>query len=55
MNPQILALSRKAAVQAVKARRDIHQYPELGFTEFRTASKVARRLKNLGYEVKVGR
>ena len=55
MNSQLLKLSQKAAEQAVKIRRDIHQYPELGFTEIRTASKVARQLKKLGYEVRVGR
>jgi aminobenzoyl-glutamate utilization protein A len=36
-------------------RRDFHKYPESGWTEFRTASIIARKLKDLGYEVKIGR
>jgi len=32
-------------------RRDFHKYPELGWTEFRTSSLIARRLAELGYEV----
>ncbi|HUT17737.1 MAG TPA: amidohydrolase [Anaerolineae bacterium] len=36
-------------------RRDLHRHPELGWTEFRTASLIARRLAALGYEVAVGR
>jgi metal-dependent amidase/aminoacylase/carboxypeptidase family protein len=34
--------------------KDIHQNPELGFMETRTASIVAKELKALGYEVKTG-
>jgi aminobenzoyl-glutamate utilization protein A len=36
-------------------RRDFHQYAETGWCEFRTASLVARRLADLGYEVQIGR
>ncbi|MFC2093808.1 amidohydrolase, partial [Bacteroidota bacterium] len=36
-------------------RRDFHQYAESGWTEFRTASLVARRLIDLGYEVMIGK
>jgi len=35
-------------------RRDFHRYAEAGWTEFRTASLVARHLTDLGYEVLVG-
>ncbi len=35
-------------------RRDFHKYPELGWTEYRTSSLIAKRLAKLGYEVKVG-
>jgi aminobenzoyl-glutamate utilization protein A len=38
----------------VACRRDLHRYPELGWTEFRTASLIARRLDALGYHVAVG-
>ncbi|WP_342560361.1 amidohydrolase [Psychrobacillus sp. FSL W7-1457] len=36
-------------------RRNLHQYPEVGWTEFRTASIIANELKNLGFQVQVGR
>jgi amidohydrolase len=35
-------------------RRDLHQHPELGFKEFRTANIIARDLNRLGFEVKTG-
>ncbi len=38
----------------IEMRRDLHQHPELGFTEFRTASKVVEMLQSLGYEVIYG-
>jgi aminobenzoyl-glutamate utilization protein A len=36
-------------------RRDFHRFAEAGWTEFRTASHVARRLNDLGYQVHLGR
>ncbi len=36
-------------------RRDFHHYAESAWTEFRTASLIARELAQLGYEVKLGR
>jgi len=41
--------------QVVAYRRDLHRYAELGWTEFRTASLIARRLVDLGYVVSAGR
>lgn len=41
-----------AAVLAL--RRDMHRYPEVGFLEYRTASRAAARLEALGYRVKAG-
>ena len=38
----------------VATRRDIHQHPELGFEETRTAALVADRLRGLGYDVATG-
>lgn len=35
-------------------RRDIHQHPELGNREFRTAALVAEHLRGLGMEVRTG-
>jgi amidohydrolase len=42
------------AADVVAVRRDLHQYPELGFEEHRTAGIVADRLRELGYEVHTG-
>ncbi|MBP0724626.1 amidohydrolase [Bacillus sp. RG28] len=39
----------------IALRRDFHQYPEVGFTEFRTASKVVEILTSLGYDVIYGK
>jgi len=38
----------------VAVRRDFHQHPELAFQEERTAGIVARRLRELGYDVRTG-
>jgi len=35
-------------------RRDIHQHPEVGYNEYRTAKLIAEELSTLGYEVKTG-
>lgn len=35
-------------------RRNLHQHPETGWTEFRTASMVIEELRQLGYEVSFG-
>jgi aminobenzoyl-glutamate utilization protein A len=36
-------------------RRDFHRHAETGWTEFRTAAKVATTLRSLGFEVATGR
>ncbi|QCX00026.1 amidohydrolase [Aggregatimonas sangjinii] len=40
--------------KVVEWRRDIHQNPELGNREFKTAEKIADHLKSLGIEVQTG-
>lgn len=39
----------------ISYRRDFHKFPESGWTEFRTSSKIADVLSQLGYEVYVGK
>ena len=46
---------RELQPQLVAWRRDFHMYPETGWTEFRTASLVARELSQLGYNIKLGK
>jgi amidohydrolase len=38
----------------IETRRDIHQHPELGFEETRTAGLIAERLRGLEYQVTPG-
>lgn len=52
---EIGRLADGMAARLVACRRDLHRYPEAGWTEFRTASLVARRLTALGWEVRLGR
>ena len=40
--------------ELIALRRDLHQYPEGAWTEFRTSSIVAERLSRLGYDLKIG-
>jgi len=50
----MLARARQLADELVRLRRDIHQHPELGFQEFRTAALVADTLAEIGLEVRTG-
>lgn len=50
INLQVEAVKQKV----IDWRRHIHQYPELGNREFKTAEYISKHLKNLGLEVKTG-
>ncbi|MDZ4318400.1 MAG: amidohydrolase, partial [Phenylobacterium sp.] len=50
----VFAAAEALQPKVVAWRRDIHQHPELGNREFRTAALVADHLRALGYEVKTG-
>ena len=41
--------------ELIRWRRDLHRYAEPGWMEMRTSSRIARFLKNCGYEVLTGR
>ncbi len=45
----------QVAASLVDYRRDFHRHAEPGWCEFRTASRVARRLAGLGYDVIAGK
>ncbi|KAB7647509.1 amidohydrolase [Polymorphobacter fuscus] len=58
VSPALIAKA-SAAIDADSARltaifKDLHQHPEIAFTETRTAGIVARELKALGYAVTTG-
>lgn len=40
--------------EMIARRRNLHQHPETGWTEFRTASMIIKELRALGYSVKFG-
>jgi amidohydrolase len=51
------AISQKAEAiqnQLTQWRRHLHQYPELGNREFKTAAYIVEQLKDLGLEIKTG-
>ncbi len=48
---EINRLASEVESKVIEWRRDIHQNPELGNREFRTAAKVADHLRSLGIEV----
>ena len=49
---EVRAAAAAIAPQVIEWRRDLHQHPELGFAETRTAAFVAGRLRALGMEVR---
>lgn len=55
MDKKIIEYIESIEEKIISYRRDFHKHPEVGWTEFRTASKIARRLIQLGFEVKLGR
>ena len=54
MIPEIITLAEAMEAKLISCRRDLHKYAESGWFEMRTSSLIARRLKDLGYEVLVG-
>jgi amidohydrolase len=54
LQAQIKPAAEKIAQKVIAWRRDLHQHPELGNNEKRTAAIVAKHLKSLGLEVNTG-
>jgi amidohydrolase len=54
---KIKELSKEIYPQLVKLRRELHQYPEIAFQEFKTSERIVQELKklNLSVRTKVGR
>ena len=55
MYGKIIKLVDDIAPEMIAKRRDFHKYPEIAWTEMRTASIIARNLADLGYEVLIGK
>lgn len=54
MYQKLVKEAKNLQEQLVHCRRDLHKYAETGWLEMRTSSLIARRLKDLGYEVLTG-
>ncbi|MBQ4631596.1 MAG: amidohydrolase, partial [Clostridia bacterium] len=54
MYKKIIQLTEDITPELVRQRRDFHKYPEARWTEMRTASIIAGKLTELGYEVLIG-
>ncbi len=54
LRQQVSEAANKVESKCIAWRREIHEHPELGNREFKTAKMVADHLKGLGLEVKEG-
>jgi amidohydrolase len=51
---KIKNLSKEFFPSLVKLRRELHQYPEVAYTEFKTSEIIVRELKKIGLDIKKG-
>ena len=51
LDAKIEKMANEIEPKVIEWRRDIHQNPELGNREFKTAEKIAKHLKSLGIKV----
>ena len=54
IDKKIVEFAKKIEEKTIVRRRDLHSYPETGWTEFRTASIVIKTMMGFGYDVKFG-
>ncbi len=54
MRDMILKQSEQLLPAMIEMRRTLHQYPEVGWLEFRTAALAAKRMQELGYTLTMG-
>ncbi|HEX2833611.1 MAG TPA: amidohydrolase [Thermoanaerobaculia bacterium] len=54
LDARINEAAKRVEASVIACRRDLHEHPELGNRETRTAKIVADKLKSLGIEVKTG-
>jgi amidohydrolase len=54
LDARVSAAVERFSPAIVQARHQIHQYPELGNREFKTAELIAKHLRSLGLEVRTG-
>ncbi|MDQ2792512.1 MAG: amidohydrolase, partial [Bacteroidota bacterium] len=54
LDARIAQLAAQEESKVIAWRRDIHEHPELGNLETRTAGIIAAHLKKLGFEVQTG-
>ena len=54
MNHPLIQALRQRDPEFIALRRDLHQHPELGLAETRTAQLIADRLEAWGYTVHRG-
>src|SRR3954452_19094351 len=54
LETQVRKRSKAVEEKLIAWRRDVHQHPELGDQETRTAKLVAKHLRGLGLEVRTG-
>ena len=55
MYEEVIKLVDDVTPEMIAIRRDFHKHPEVTWTEMRTASIIARKLDDLGYEVLIGK
>ena len=54
ISEKIKTISNQIFPGLIKLRRELHQYPELAFNEYKTSGRIAKELRQLGLDFKKG-